>query len=149
MPIEALHTLNRMLARLASSLLQYLGGAWPWVPASEQAALDGLMKLQAEEAAAIRKLWDFLIRRRAIPVGSRFPEEFTTLHFVGLDHLLPRLVAYQRWLVDGNEIDVSKLSDAEARSVALPILDMNRRHLSALEKLSTDRTGARAASTVR
>jgi hypothetical protein len=149
MPVEALNTLNRILARLASSLLQYLTGAWPWAPSSDQATLDRLRKLQVEEAAAIRKLGDFLVRRKVPPARPVFPEEFTSLHFVGLDHLLPRLVAFQRWLVQGVEADVAKLSDAEARVAAEPILAINRRHLVELERLVAEHTQSKLGSTVR
>ena len=149
MDANDLKTLNRMLSRDSSSLLQYLRGAWPWTSTSEQPVLERLRVLQAEETRAIRKLVEFLLKHRGTPAGPVFPEEFTTLHFVGLDHLLPRLVTFQRWLVRGNEEDVANFTDPVARGYSEPLVAMNRRHLAELEKLATEHRGTNAASTRR
>jgi hypothetical protein len=149
MDVADLKLLNRMLVREASSLLQYLGGAWPWVSEREQPILSRLRTLQTEEARAIRKLAEFLLKHRGTPGGPVFPEEFTTLHFVGLDHLLPRLVAFQRWLVHEAGQNLDNLKDPIARSFCEPLLAMNRQHLAELERLSSQETEAGSASTRR
>jgi len=149
MQANDLQTLARMLARQASSLLQYLRGAWPWTPAGEQPILERLGAIQTEESAALRDLVNFLLKNRGTPTGPVFPEEFTTLHFVGLDHLLPRLVAFQRWLVQGAEADLANLTDPAARTVGEKLVAMNRRHLAELEQLHGRHSQAHAKSTLR
>jgi hypothetical protein len=144
-----LRVLSQTLARQSSSLLLYLRGAWPWTPASDQPAIDRLRSLQAEEFDATRKLGEFLLKNRGTPSGPVFPEEFTTLHFVGLDHLLPRLVSFQQWLLQGCEIDLAKLTDAKARALGESLVEMNRRHLAELEALAQQHSGAGTASTRR
>jgi len=139
--------LNRMLAREASSLLQYLGGAWPWT--TEPAMLDRLRALQGEQAKLIRKLGDFLLRRRSAPAGASYPEEFTTLHFVGLDHLLPRLMNYQRWLVENQQPDATGIADGAAAALAAETLETDRRHLAELEQLASQLSNSKVASTLK
>jgi hypothetical protein len=60
---------------------------------------------------------------------------FTSLGFVSLDYLLPRLVEYQRRAIATLERDVATLKDAEARGVVQRILDLKRDHLKQLETL--------------
>jgi hypothetical protein len=135
-----------MLAREASSLLHYLTGAWPW---TDPTTLTRLQALQGEQAVLIRRLGDFLLRRKTIPAPSSFPEEFTTLHFVGLDHLLPRLVSYQQWLLQHNEADAAAVHDADLIPLSDQVVAMDRRHLEELERIAFEQASTRHASTLR
>jgi hypothetical protein len=62
---------------------------------------------------------------------------FTTLNFVSLDYLLPRLAEDGRRAVAALERDRAALTDADARAELDRLLDQKRRHLKTLEALAT------------
>lgn len=142
--------LNRILARQMSSLLHYLSGAWPWTGAEDAATLEQLRKLMDEEREACLRLAEFITRRRGVPSTGKFHQGFSSTHYMALDHLLPWLVSYQRWLNGQLDKDSGRLRDDEAALECVRSLqEMNRRHLSELERLAKAHTGAKMVSTLR
>ncbi len=146
---DTILNLKRILHRESRSLLQYLGESWPWASTSEEETAGRLRQMTAEEQAAIRPVADFLSRRRISFELGQFPEEFTATNYLALDHLLPRLVAYQKRAIAELDQDLANLPDADARDAARPILEMKRRHLQELEQLADEHSGAKAVSTLR
>jgi hypothetical protein len=129
--------LQAVVRRESLSLLSYVGDAFPWATAADGAALAALKQVVAEDRAATAVLRRWMARRRVPPpyVGS-YPVGFTTLNFVALDHLLPRLLAEQRRAVADLERDRSAASDAEAKAELDKLLAAKRRHVAALEGLT-------------
>ena len=78
----------------------------------------------------------FLFRRHIPPsfTGS-FPAAFTTINFLSLEHLLPRLVDTQRQAVADLERDAAAVTDADAKAELEKLLAVKRLHLSELEGL--------------
>ena len=68
--------------------------------------------------------------------------DFTTINYVSLVYLLPRLAQEQRKNVQALERGLPTLADAEARGLVQEILTMKRRHLAILEKLASNQPEA-------
>jgi hypothetical protein len=134
---ETLALLQEIVRRESRSLLTYVGEAYPWTSAADSAARSKLTEIQAEEGAALASLGQFLARRRA-PVSflGPYPEGFTTLNFLALEHLLPRLVASHRRAVANLERDLARISDPEAKAQVEKLLAVKRRDLPLLEGLT-------------
>ena len=123
--------------RESRSLLAYVRDAYPWAAAEESEALTTLRRLIREEEEAVAALGRFLARRRvALPPFESYPSSFTSINFVALDYLLPRLVEYQRHSLGDLERDLARVKDPDARAQVQGLIDLKRRHLSSLEELA-------------
>jgi hypothetical protein len=90
----------------------------------------------------------WMLRRKIAPLSGSYPKDFTTLHFVAMDHLLPQLVKHQRRLLEQLEQDAAKIPDSEPRGIIDELVVMKRRHLSDLEALAAE-YGGKYVSTLR
>jgi hypothetical protein len=133
--------LQGIVGRESHSLLMYIADAYPWTTSQGAEGLTRLRQLVQTEAEAIRSLGRFLARRRIPPppMGA-FPSSFTTLNFVALDHLLPRLVEAQRASIAGLEKDLASLKSDEGRAEAEKLLAVKRQTLAGLETLAASLT---------
>ncbi len=128
--------LQRVLRRQGRSLLQYVREAFPWARAGADKALAELLDVIEEDRQALAELGRFLARRRVpLPYIGSFPADFTTVNFVALDYLLPRLLEEQRREVGALEADLAAAADADARAELTRLLDSKRRHLGVLGRL--------------
>ena len=135
-PTQAL--LQDVLRRESLALLQYIRDAFPWTSLEEQEAWPKLRRVVEEEAHALAELGQFLARRRVpLPYVGAFPMDFTTINFVSLDFVVPRLLDEQRREVAALEADLARVSDPEAREQLRRLLDLKRRHLPVLEGLAS------------
>lgn len=142
--------LNHVLFRETSALLPYLKFVGPWAGTSEVAAQANVQQLVAEHDGACQQIADLVVKRHGIAATARFPHEFSSVHFIALDHLLPWLAAFQRWLIEKLEADVQQVhGDEEASGVLKSFLDLKRRQLSTIDKLTEEYSGAKAVSTRR
>jgi hypothetical protein len=115
----------------------YVGDAYPWAAAPGEAALGALKQVVQEEAAAVAGLGRYLVRRHVTPEPlPSYPSAFTTLNFVGIAFVLPRLVESQRQAVAALERDLPSLTDPDARAHVEQLLGAKRRHLAELEALA-------------
>jgi hypothetical protein len=129
--------LHDIVRREARSFLKYVSEAFPWTNTGENKALGRVQELAQEEERAVAALSQFLTRRRyGMPYLGPYPESFTTLNYVSLDHLLPLLIDHQQQAMVDTERDLAGLYDPEAREQVQKILDMKRRHLLTLEALA-------------
>jgi hypothetical protein len=130
--------LEMAIRREGRSLLQYVSEAFPWAKSVGDTTPGKVRDLAREERDAVAALSKFLARRRHTPpyLGP-YPMAFTTMNFVSLDYLLPRLADDGRRAVAALERDRAALADADARAAVEKMLDMKRRHLKALEALAT------------
>jgi hypothetical protein len=131
--------LQRVLRRESLALLQYVRDAFPWTRAGEDKALVDLREVIEEDRRALMDLGRFLTRCRVpLPYVGSYPADFTTVNFISLDYLLPRLLAEQRREVGTLEAEVPAATDSEAREQLVRLLDVKRRHLGVLERLAAD-----------
>ncbi len=135
-PLPATLTiLNRIFAREKVSFLQYLKDAWVWTDADGRAVWKEVSRMIDEEQNMLQRLAEFVVRRKGVLASAVFDQRFTESHFVSLNHLLPRLVNYQQWLIQELEKDLAQLDDPEARSLIEQMLQMKRNHLEKLRTL--------------
>ena len=132
--------LQQAFRRESLSMLRYVGEAFPWTTAGGDAALRRLREIEAEDRAATADLGRFLFRRHIPPsyIGS-FPGAFTTINFLSLEYLLPRLIESQRKAVADLEHDLAAATDADAQAEVEKLVAVKREHLSELEGLKVPR----------
>jgi hypothetical protein len=138
--------LPEIVRRESRSLLSYVGDAFPWTTSQGGPALQRLQQLVAAEREAVAALGRFLTRRR-LPLAytGSYPSSFTTINFLALEHILPRLAAWEKRSVAELERDVAALrGDADARALAERLLALKRENLTTLEAMAA----AHAPSTV-
>ncbi len=132
--------LRQAFRRESLSMLRYVGEAYPWAGANGGGALKRLRDIEAEDREATASLGRFLFRRHVPPsFFGTFPVGFTTINFLSLEHLLPRLVADQRRAVADLERDAAAVSDPDAKAELEKLLAVTREHLSELEALKAPR----------
>ena len=138
MPTPDTSRLEAAVRREGRSLLQYVSEASPWTKTVGDTTPDKVRDLAREDRAALAALTKFLARRRhAIPYLGAFPMAFTTMNFVSLDYLLPRLTESARQSVAALERDRAALSDADAKAELDRFIELKGNHLKALEALAT------------
>ena len=135
--------LQEVLRRESRSLLSYVGEAFPWASADEGEALSLLRQMVQDEGRAVAALGQFLVRRRiGLPYVGSYPTGFTTINFLALDYLLPRLADAERRSVADLERELAVIKDEAARAPVRNLLDVKRRHLPALEALAAQHSTA-------
>src|SRR5262249_55418805 len=118
------------------SLLQYLRDAFPYASGDEQAVLSQLGQMADEEREAIAALLRYLeTYRHTVPYLGSFPASFTTMNFVAVDFLLPRLLMETRQAATRLEYDLTGVTDPEPHRLVEAILARKREHLKILESL--------------
>lgn len=133
--------LKDVLRRESRSFLQYFADSFPWTTSNEDDALGKLQKLIEEEREATAGLGRFLYRQRqTLPYLGAYPSHFTTLNYVALDYLLPKLAEEEREEIAALERDQSELIDPEARAEIDKLLSIKRRHLQTMETLAAHAT---------
>jgi hypothetical protein len=133
--------LKDVLRRESRSFLQYFADSFPWTTSNENDALGKLQKLTEEEREATASLGRFLYRQRqTLPYLGAYPSHFTTLNYVALDYLLPKLAEEERAEIAGLERDLNELIDPEAREEIDKLLSIKRRHLQTIESLAAHAT---------
>jgi len=129
--------LHEIMRRESLSVLLYVGQAYPWTLARNNAALTELKRIIDEEREAINGLGTFLVRRHAaLPWIGSFPSNFTTINFLSLDYILRRLIDYELPSIQQLEKDITAITDADARAKVQALLDSKRQHLRELELMA-------------
>jgi hypothetical protein len=132
--VDRLHAIVR---RETLSLLMYVGQAFPWTTVKQVGTLAELKRIIDEERAAIASLGLYLTRRRApVPWLGSYPSDFTTINFLSLEYLLPRLVDFERSSLAQLEKDLPAIHDTEAMQQMGKLVQMKREHLRELELLA-------------
>ncbi len=139
--------LQEVVRRESLSLLSYVGDAFPWTAKGGDAALAELRRVVEGHRRAVAALGRLLVRHRVPPpfTGS-YPSGFTTVNFLALSHILPRLVASERGSLTLTEAEAEQASDPEARAALSDFLAAKRDHLARLEALGAARTANPAAA---
>ena len=88
--------------------------------------------------AAVAGLGRSLFRRHVPPsVSNTFPSGFTTINFLSLAHIVPKLIDVERRYIAALESDLAAINDADARAAVEKLLAVKKRHLPQLETLLT------------
>lgn len=130
--------LNRVVIAMCRSLLQYTMEAWPWTPGNSHLR-EPLDEMIDEQRGRIERLCNLLDARGWTIEFGVFPD-FTDLHFLALDFLLPDVVVNQRAVVA--EIDAIRArtaDDPEGAALLTEVAAGERGMLSKLEGLSPRR----------
>jgi hypothetical protein len=134
-------TANRLQAivrREMLSVLMYVGQAYPWTTVKQNGQLAEVHRIVAEERAAISSLGLYLTRHRAaLPWIGSYPTSFTTINFLSLEHILPRLIAFERGSLAEMDKDLPAIHEADAKEQITRLIQMKREHLRELELLVT------------
>jgi hypothetical protein len=138
--------LQDILRRESRSVLMYVAEAYPWTTWTQTKTLAALQQLIADERDAVAQLGRFLVRQRIpLPFLHSFPAHFTTINFLALDFILPRLIEQERRSVADLERDLGALKDPAARGEVEKLLTLKRRHLPQLEELASVQPQASAS----
>lgn len=132
--------LHRLVSMGARSLLQYVCQASPWSADSSDSALARVSSIAAQERDATARLTRHLQKKRLplAPVES-YPSHFTTLNFVTLSFLLPKLIAEHEREIAEIEGRLPQAKDEEIRTLAEAYLDRKRRDLGTLKEIAAGR----------
>jgi hypothetical protein len=129
--------LQELVRRESLSLLSYVGDAFPWTARGDDAALAQMRQIVAEHKQAVSTLIRKLIRlQMPLPFIGSFPSGFTSVNFLALGHVLPRLVDSERKSFAQLLAELPLLTDADARTAAEQFLSVKRDHLTRLEALT-------------
>jgi hypothetical protein len=130
--------LQDILRRESRSVLMYVAEAYPWTTSTQTTALVTLQQLIAAEKEAVSHLGQFLVRHHVpLPFLPSYPAHFTTINFLALDYILPRLIEHERSSITDLERSLHAVKDSTARVEVEKLLDLKRRHLTQLEELTS------------
>ena len=129
-------TLADIIRRESRSLLSYMADAYPWASAKKEPALETLRQTVHASSTAVTTLGKYLVKQRATPpVLGSYPTYFTSCNFVGLEWLLPRLVASEKESLATLEADAHKVHNEGAKEQLAVLAAVKRKNLAALESL--------------
>ena len=107
--------LTELLNRLSRSWLQYIGEAWPWASSESGDRLEAFRALVRRQQFAAERIASLLTERNAVISIRTYPFDGTTVNYVTLDFVKPRLIADEQAIVA--ELKAAAISldgDAEA-----------------------------------
>ncbi|MSQ94922.1 MAG: hypothetical protein EXR98_10265 [Gemmataceae bacterium] len=137
---------QQLIAMGSGSLLQYVSESSPYSADPAQAAIQRLLAIAHEERDEVARLTRLMQKMRERPpkIGS-YPSHFTTMNFVTLDYLVPKLITEHEKEVAQISVALSQLDDEDAQKTVQTYLDMKRRHLEVLKDLVSSKPPAAAA----
>ena len=128
--------LQDVLRAETRSVLHYVEDAFPWTAAGGEEAVGKLRALIREEMDATADLGRYLFRHHVPPLPSgMYPASFTTLNFVSLQHLLPRLIDYEAKSADRLREVLPTVPDPEAKHLLGSLVALKERHSDELRQL--------------
>ena len=123
----------RLISMGAYSLLQYVSESFPWSASASAGALTKVREIAAEERVEVARFTRILQKRHiSLPIQGAYPSHYTTMNFVALDYLLPKLIGEHEKEIAEIESKLPTVGDEEIRVLAQAYLDMKRRHLQIL-----------------
>lgn len=135
---QSVDRLQAIVRRESLSMLMYIGQAYPWTTVKQGGSLAELKRIVDTEREAIAALGQYLTRHRVpVPSTNSYPSSFTTLNFLSLQHILPRLIAQQHGSIVALEKDLPAIGDVEARAEVTRLLQLKEQHLRDMEALAT------------
>lgn len=115
------------------SLLQYVSDSFPWTAAHDEKVRDAVLGFARAEAEALARLVRHLQKQHvAVPNLRSYPMSFTTVNFVSLGYLLPRLADEQKTHIAQVERLCNSLPEGQTRNLVGELLVLKKQHLSQL-----------------
>jgi hypothetical protein len=138
--------LNQVLVVMGRSLLQYSADAWPWTGSGSTASRSAVEALIAAQSVRVRRLAELLDGRGWTIDFGVFPD-FTDLHYLSLDYVLPHLVENERSVVRQIEAALSQCTgDAKGTALLTEILEGEHVVLAKLDELARSKPPTPAQS---
>jgi hypothetical protein len=133
---DRLHAIARRLGR---SELLYVGQAVPWTPPHRRPALATLQEIVTAETQGVHTFLRWLLDQRMpiVHLGA-FPMELTSLSYLGLDHLLPRLLTSEQSEIKTLAQDLAALTNPAARAEVEKLLERKKGQVFRLEVLVSE-----------
>ena len=142
-----LSVLQGIVRRESRSLLPYIRDSFPWIRNGERSEYDQIREFAQEEQEGAAELTRWLARRRHnVPYLGSYPSNFTTINYVALDYIVPKLVADERRGLTELQQDLASVADPEARAILEKIAATKRTHLKALEEFAMQSGSTNRAS---
>lgn len=142
---DAVDTLNRVLAILRRSFVQYARHARPYIPRGRERAMETIYKIADEQDALAERVSHEIAESGALPDSGEFPMEFTDTHDLDFDYLIRAAIGYQQQdIADLKECAESLQLAPAAKSLVEEALGMAKGHLESLEELTSERDSAAA-----
>ena len=130
--------LQSLLRQESRSLLQYAAESFPWSKAEDQAASDAIRAMAQAEAAAVAKLGRWLAKQRLpLTFPGAYPMHFTSINFIAVSALVPRLIADQEDRIAALEKACGALTNEDGRALLQGLLDLKKSNLQKLSALQT------------
>ncbi len=135
--MDSLQILNDLLNRLNCSLLQYIGESWPWTTHGDGALREEIfMALVRRQHFGTERLAELLVERRAVIEVGNYPWDGSSLHYVTLDFVKPKLLADEQSILEQLNQAVSQLNgDAEAVRLVEQLIADEEQAIARLEAL--------------
>jgi hypothetical protein len=93
MTLTPVDILNQLLAIHLRSLAVYLGSARPWTPTPDSPALAVLGHIAEDQILMADRIAKVILEQDGTITASEFPMEFTDLHDLSIDFLIPQVKA--------------------------------------------------------
>jgi hypothetical protein len=133
---ESIELLNRLFVLIYRSLPMYLESAMPWVHQGDEDSATTLRNIIQDQKDLYRRIGETILDLGSSVDTGEFPMDYTGLHDLSLDYLLPYLVEEQRRLIGEAEgIAQQAAGLPDARRLAEEALGSARAHLESLESL--------------
>lgn len=134
--VDTCSLVNSLLVEVHRSLLQYAAEASPWASAADTETQSLLLSLASEQEKSVGAMVDFLQSRKFRIDFGLYPQEYTSLHFVGIGYILERLKESERSLVSQLQIAVGQLEDnPSAHQLLETVLQRDSSILGALDSI--------------
>ena len=129
--------LNRLLSLHSRSLPTYLASARPWFP-QKSSEIEAVLRLIADDQRLmVDHIAAVIMDQHGTIQRSEFPMEFTDLHDLSVDYLLPRVIDRQQREIAWMRSGLADLQDEPAaRAVAEEALGAAQAHLDSLLEVS-------------
>jgi hypothetical protein len=128
--------LNRLLTLHSRSLPMYLFNAPPWFPQPESEAAIVLRNIAEDQQLMVDRIGHVILDQGGSVWPSEFPMEFTGLHDLSIDYLIPELIARQQREIEWMRPCAESLQDnPTARAITEEALGAAQGHLDSLQEL--------------
>jgi hypothetical protein len=129
-----LHELHELIRSESRSMLQYVSESFPWAPDSDRGTRDAIVHFAKTEAVALGRILRRLAKSHiSMTQLGAYPLNYTTMNFVSVEYLLPRLVADQRARIHNMERIHASLPEGEPKQLVAALLAVKKRHLEQLQ----------------
>lgn len=128
--------LRQLVRHEGRSLLQYVSESFPWTKAHNEGIRDAITRFAREQAEALASLTDHLVKNHVrLPQVSNYPMSFTSMNFVSLSYLLPRLIDEQQARLAELEGLCNALPEGPTRQLVARLLVLKKEHLARMNAI--------------